>query len=852
MTIAQPAHNPPAWGVALPPPAAVTLPHRMAGEAPARQPGPGLNQLAVGSLLLELGRPEGAVVSAAREAALPRPLPASARVLPEPIDDLLDRKAETRQLISLLRAGRLVELSGGAGFGKTALLRHLAHHVFTQSFPDGVVYLAGRGRSQADLLQALFAALHEPALGFRATEAQIARALQSRQALVLLDDVAVDEAAAGALLDAAPGCSFVVTATDRQLWGENRALPLLGLQNAVAVKLLEREWGQPIAEEARQAALLLGYFLQGQPLRLRQAAALLREQPAALDGLQAAARAGDPGAALVRRLLETASAPEQQALRALAAAQGAPISPAALAAVTGLEDLGGVLETLQRRGLAVAEGGAYRLPGEAAEAIARLGWDVTAEAERLGEALLQVAADRRWAPDAWQVQAQLVMNVLRAMAARKAWPQAWQLARAVETPLALAQAWGAWGQALQLGLQAARQLGNVEGEAWALHQAGTRALCLGDADGARQALNEALRLRRELGDRVGAALTKHNLGLVLAPGPIVRRSPTGALPKPRLAAPAARPAARGLPRPLALAALVSAMMILVLAGFTGWRWLQSAGAATPIQAAALLTTALPTHTATTPPTEAVTLAAHTPTALPSPTQTQAATATTEWTATTAPTETALPANTATLEPTATAAEPTAAAPTVAASTEAAPALACQVRTDWPVYVVQPGNTLWSVAQAVGSTVGSLAQANCLASTFIYSGQLLRVPRLPAAPTQPATTVPSSTPEPTATTAPTEAPQDAPTEAPTETATEAPTATTVPSSTPEPPTATPVPSDTPAPTAAPTETATEVPTAEPTLAPSDTPEPTAAPTEAPSSTPEPTATGAGETETPSAP
>ncbi len=51
-----------------------------------------------------------------------------------------------------------------------------------------------------------------------------------------------------------------------------------------------------------------------------------------------------------------------------------------------------------------------------------------------------------------------------------------------------------------------------------------------------------------------------------------------------------------------------------------------------------------------------------------------------------------------------------------------------------VYVVQPDNTLFSIALAVGSTVGELRDANCLQSVDnIFSGQRLYVPRLPEGP-----------------------------------------------------------------------------------------------------------------------
>lgn len=60
---------------------------------------------------------------------------------------------------------------------------------------------------------------------------------------------------------------------------------------------------------------------------------------------------------------------------------------------------------------------------------------------------------------------------------------------------------------------------------------------------------------------------------------------------------------------------------------------------------------------------------------------------------------------------------------------------CQLQSGWPVYVVQPGDTLGTIAQATGSTVNSLTSANCLSNPDLLSvGQRLRVPRLPLPPT----------------------------------------------------------------------------------------------------------------------
>jgi hypothetical protein len=57
---------------------------------------------------------------------------------------------------------------------------------------------------------------------------------------------------------------------------------------------------------------------------------------------------------------------------------------------------------------------------------------------------------------------------------------------------------------------------------------------------------------------------------------------------------------------------------------------------------------------------------------------------------------------------------------------------CIARTDWPVYTVVRGDTLYAIARRVGSTVEALTAANCLANPrLLHAGQALRVPVLPA-------------------------------------------------------------------------------------------------------------------------
>ena len=64
-----------------------------------------------------------------------------------------------------------------------------------------------------------------------------------------------------------------------------------------------------------------------------------------------------------------------------------------------------------------------------------------------------------------------------------------------------------------------------------------------------------------------------------------------------------------------------------------------------------------------------------------------------------------------------------------------PTPSCSLRTDFPTYIVQSGDTLFGIAQKTNSTVNQLVQSNCLGdANAITAGQVLYVPNVPAPPT----------------------------------------------------------------------------------------------------------------------
>ncbi|MFZ0545937.1 MAG: LysM peptidoglycan-binding domain-containing protein [Candidatus Promineifilaceae bacterium] len=183
---------------------------------------------------------------------------------------------------------------------------------------------------------------------------------------------------------------------------------------------------------------------------------------------------------------------------------------------------------------------------------------------------------------------------------------------------------------------------------------------------------------------------------------------------------------------------------------------------------------------------------------------------------------------------------------------------CGPPQDWDTYIVQSGDTLFSLALQYGTTVYAIMQANCLTDSRIYYGRRLYLPKLSIPPTAAPTATalpPTNTPMPNPTAVPTHVPSPVPSATPSRTPVPTATATTVPPSatatwtstpppasptatptTPPPPTSTPVPTNTP--TNTPQPTATAVPTNTPTVPP---PTSTPVPTNTPTNTPQPTAT-----------
>lgn len=480
--------------------------------------------VAIGDLVVHLGEPCGAVLreAAAHERSRFRARPTPILLQPSLIRDLVDRRAELAAAVSALDAGVPLEISGPPGVGKTALLRHLAHHP-RAALVDGTVFIAARHQSSLDLLQRIFDAFYATDTPCRPTPSDVRRGMQDRHALILLDDVGLSPYELEELFEAAPRCAFVATTRERTLWGEARAIALTGFPSEDAIAFLERELERTLGPDERAAAVRLGAGLGGHPLRLRQAAELIRARGSGDSWIGQLVPDHLTPDSLIVELLTGTDEKARRVLMALAPLASVPIQMQHVAELAGLTDVEPALIALARRGLIARHQSRYRLVDGVSDRLRRTE-DLKPSINRAVTYFTAWADRQRRNQDSLLDTADALIRVQQYAIDEHRWGEALRLGRQLEPPLVLAGRWGAWETVLDRCLTAAKAIGDRSVEAWVLHQRGTRSVYLADADAARRALDQAARLRDDLGETAAAAVSRRNLSFIVATLPVqIRR-----------------------------------------------------------------------------------------------------------------------------------------------------------------------------------------------------------------------------------------------------------------------------------------------------------------------------------------
>ena len=422
-----------------------------------------------------------------------------------PFPRLVDRTIESSRAISAIEKGIPVELFGPPGIGKTSILRRLAYSPAAERSEDGVAYLEVTDASSLeDLLQRLFDLLFETNLDSKPRDSQVRRMLQTRRTLVLLDDLESGSKISGRLLQALPNCVFVFTAIQRHnSLDETVAIEIPGLPIEDGLTLLERGLERSLTDEERDAARAICAELAGNPLQLLQTGRKVQS-----TRLSLAAVSSDSSLSEV----------EYKVLAALAAADGRQLQSETLS--EALESmptlhLTEVLARLESLRLIEERDGAYR---ERAGNLARVN-------EKRDDYRVQILNCwlKRGVVDVKECDAAL--HLLQWAASSGRIREASGLAVLVSRSLAATKRWGAWGTSLDLGLAASRASNDREREALTLHEKGTRAALIGNDDEARALLEQALQARIDVGDHIGASVTRHNLDTILHLHPVATPEP---------------------------------------------------------------------------------------------------------------------------------------------------------------------------------------------------------------------------------------------------------------------------------------------------------------------------------------
>lgn len=463
------------------------------------------------TLRLDVGLASGDLLEVLRRSAAPvkRALATPLFARPAPFADHVDREREASSVLAAAETASPVNLYGDVGVGKTYVLSFAANQPAAEGMSDGVVFVDGEDAGREDLLQAVFDEFYAYQPEGKPAPSEIRRDLRDKEALVFVDPFALEPEEAQRCFMTASRCRFVVASRERKVWeGSPHRLDGLALPDALLV--MEHELKRRVTDAERPAAEAICQALGGNPRRIRRAASAVRDDGVAVHDVAGRLAGADPARALSDLTLESSSPDERRVLSTLAVFGSASVGTEHVRALTGLGEVQAPLERLERRGVVASCSPRYRLTGIGAEDIERVE-DVDGETVRAVAHFAEWAEANRRDPDAQLTEWRALLALVRSALRRGHHRGVIRLGRAISAAFASSRRWGAWQEVLEAVVGAGRRVGDRGAEAWALHQLGTRSVCLGERDHGAKLLREALRIRQEIGDAAGEVATRHNL-----------------------------------------------------------------------------------------------------------------------------------------------------------------------------------------------------------------------------------------------------------------------------------------------------------------------------------------------------
>jgi hypothetical protein len=433
-----------------------------------------------------------------------------------------DRIGRTAEIAELRRAsGRALSVVGEGLIGKSYIVSAAYDAPTSVAAPDGIVFLYGRERPLRDVLQAVWEAFYDSDPPTVPSDAHVRRDLADREGVVVVDSAELPHADAQSLAAALPRSQIVVVTRERSWW-DGDAITVAGLAEGDALALLAQGLGGRITPADEEAARAVCRELGGRPVAIKQVAGLVRggetlasvaQRLGALGaggGAEAVAGEADAEAAVARAAVSQATPSEQELLAALAAFAGVPVGIPLLDQLLG-RPTGGEAAALAERGL-LRRGSprfALALPTGALRVLDR----------EIAERTEQAAV--RWAGQAPRaaLDAELdpLLGLWGRLDGRAPYPAVAALARSLVPALVRARRLATWRSVVDHLDVMAATAGDTATQAWARHEAGTHAVATGDTARGVALLQDALDLRRGLGDRAGMRATRRNLRFAAPP-----------------------------------------------------------------------------------------------------------------------------------------------------------------------------------------------------------------------------------------------------------------------------------------------------------------------------------------------
>lgn len=462
--------------------------------------------------VVKIGDVHGGVVNIIKPSDRPKYSARSAPVTirPRAFPSLLDRENEFNLIKKAVQISASVSVWGQQGIGKTSFIRYLAHTLDAGNFTNGVVYLNSAGLAYEDLLQALFDAFFDSDATYKPNTTEILHALQNIKALIFLDDLQIGRDESASLLNAAPSSTFILSSTERSMWGEGEIIAMRGLPGNEALTLFEKELSRPISAQEKPTALQICLLFQGHPLQILQIASLARESGKSLENLLGEiTKEKTDNKSMAYMNMAKLDDSEKQVLALLAAAGGTTVSQEHVKGIFKSDDKQGEIDRLITLGLVQAHSPRYSITNALVSSIST-SWDLSSWQDMLLEYSINWLSQQP-AEALVEESSEMLIHTIKDAGERKKWRQVIQLGRALEKFMIYFKRWQTWSDILNLILTAAKALNDRGVQAWAYHQLGSRALYLGYASETKTFLSQALNIRQAIGDRAGMAITQHNL-----------------------------------------------------------------------------------------------------------------------------------------------------------------------------------------------------------------------------------------------------------------------------------------------------------------------------------------------------